>query len=217
MPDRPIPLLGSISLDSVQHIEHSLDAGFAGSRIVGLDGELQQRAGRPSHDIRIKGVLFGESASENLGTLQTATTTGEELTFSADISSALDLQKVVIREMRAEQLAGEPSRVRYELLLRESPPLPPPAEVSAFGGLDGFGLGDLGLDLGALQDLASLAGDIASAISTAIEAVGALEDIAGLIEGFDGLMDPLGDLVDRTRATGDQFREVTRTFGEAFR
>ena len=38
-------------------------------------------------------------------------------------------------------------------MLAESPPLPPPAEVSSFGGLDGFGLGDLGFDPGALGDV----------------------------------------------------------------
>lgn len=216
MATRPIPLLGDISLDSVQQIEHSLDAGFTGTRIVGLSGELQQRSGRPSHDIHIAGVLFGESAGANLGTMQTAAQTGDELTFSADITSALDLQKVVIRQIRAQQFAGEPSRIRYEVLLRESPPLPPPAEVSAFGGLDGFGLGDLGIDTGLLEDLADVAGDIAGAVSAAIEAVGALEDIAALADGFNGLMEPLAGAVERTEAVGEQFREATRAFGEIF-
>jgi hypothetical protein len=217
MPDRPIPLLGDIALESVQHLEHSLDAGFAGSRIVGLEGELQQRAGRPSHEIRIAGVLFGDATSANLGTLQTAAQAGEELTFSADIVSALDLQKVVIRHLRAEQLAGTPSRARYEILLRESPPLPPPAEVSAFGGLDGFGLGDLGIDLGALEELAEAAGEIAEAVSAAVEAAGALQDIAGLVDGFDGVMEPLDGLIERSKTLGEGFRNASRNFGEAFR
>ena len=34
-----------------------------------------------------------------------------------------------------------------------SPPLPPPAEVTPFGGLGGFGLGDLGFDPGALGNV----------------------------------------------------------------
>jgi hypothetical protein len=216
MSDRPIPLLGDVSLSSVQHIAHSLDAGFAGSRIVGLEGELQQRAGRPSHDVRIEGVLFGEEAATTLGTMQQAAQNGDELTFSADITKALDLQKVVIRHLKTEQFAGEPSRIRYEIELRESPPLPPPAEVSAFGGLDGFGLGDLGIDAGVLGDIVDKASEIASAVETAIDAVSALGDIAGIVEGFDGVMEPIQGTVDRVKKVGEDFREATRKFGQAF-
>lgn len=217
MSDRPVPLLGDIALESVQRIEHALDAGFAGSRIVGLDGELQQRAGRASHEIRIAGVLIGDGAATTLGEMQSAAEDGEELTFSADITSALDLQKVVIRSFRAEQIAGEPARSRYVLELRESPPLPPPAEVSAFGGLDGFGLGDLGFDPGVLGDIAGAAGEIAGAVETAMAAVSVLGDIAGLVDGFKGVMDPLQGAVDDTSKIGEQFRQATRALGDAFK
>ena len=216
MSDRPVPLLGDISLASVQHMAHSLDAGFAGSRIVGLEGELQQRTGRPSHDVHIAGVLFGDGAASSLGTMQKAAQTGDELTFSADITSALDLQKVVIRHLKAEQFAGEPARIRYEIELRESPPLPPPAEVSAFGGLGGFGLGDLGIDPGVLGDIVAKAGEIASAVETALDAVSALGDIAGLVDGFSGVMDPIQGAVDGAKKVGEDFRDATRQFGQAF-
>jgi hypothetical protein len=216
MSDRPVPLLGDIALTSVQHITHSLDAGFVGSRIVGLAGELQQRAGRPSHDLYLAGVLFGDDAAATLGTMQQAAQTGDELTFSADITKALDLQKVVIRHLKAEQMAGEPARIRYEIELRESPPLPPPAEVSAFGGLDGFGLGDLGIDAGALGEIIDKAGEIAAAVETAMDAVSALGDIAGIVDGFDGLMEPIQGTVEGAKKLGEDFREATRKFGQAF-
>jgi hypothetical protein len=217
MSDRPIPLLGDIALASVQRIEHFLDAGFAGSRVVGLEGELQQRAGRPSHEIRIAGVLFGDDAKDTLGTLQAAAQVGDELTFSADITSALDLQRVVIRSFHAEQIAGEPVRSRYLIELRESPPLPPPAQVSAFGGLDGFGLGDLGIDPGVLGEIAGLASDIAGAVDTAMGAISALDDIAGLVDGFNGVMDPLQGAVDGAAAIGEGFRKATQALGDAFK
>jgi hypothetical protein len=216
MSDRPVPLLGDLTLTSVQHLAHSLDAGFAGSRIVGLEGELQQRTGRPSHDVHIAGVLFGDDAASSLGTMQKAAQSGDELTFSADITGALDLQKVVIRHLKAEQFAGEPARIRYEIELRESPPLPPPAEVSAFGGLDGFGLGDLGIDPGVLGDIADKAGEIASAVDTALDAVAALGDIAGLVDGFSGVMDPIQGAVDGAKKLGEDFRNATKAFGQAF-
>ena len=76
MSTRPIPLLSDISLSYVQQMEQSLDAGFTGMRIAGLDGEVQQRSGRPSHHVRIAGLLIGDSAKDDLGKLQKATQTG---------------------------------------------------------------------------------------------------------------------------------------------
>lgn len=195
MTSRPIPLLGDVSLEFVQTIEHALDGGFASTRIANLPGELQQRAGRPSHRIRISGVLFGETAANDLSSLQTAAATGEELTFAADITTALDLQKVVITGLHAVELAGERGRYAYQVSLAESPPLPPPAEVSGFGfgGLDDFGLGDLGFDTDILGDLQDLAGDIAGAVSDALDVVDALSALANIgdLGGLGGVFEPL--------------------------
>jgi hypothetical protein len=217
---RPIPLLGDISLQYVQHIEHSLDAGFASSRIAGLDGELQQRSGRPSHQIRIEGILIGEATRDDLGTLQTAAQTGEELTFAADITSALDLQKVVIRSLHDFETAGNPNRIQYRIELAESPPLPPPAEVSGFGGLDEFGLGDLGIDTDMLGDLADMAGDIASAAEQALGAVEALGALASLAASggldFGGMLEPLNGTVDNMRNVASSFQDATRSLGGLF-
>jgi hypothetical protein len=217
---RPIPLLGDISLQYVQEIEHSLDAGFASSRIAGLEGELQQRSGRPSHHIQIEGVLIGETTRDDLGTLQTAAQTGEELTFAADITSALDLQKVVIRSLQDYESAGRPNQIHYRLELAESPPLPPPAEVSGFGGLDEFGLGDLGIDTGMLGDLEDLAGDIASAADEAMGAVDALGALASLAASggldFGGMLEPLNGTVDNMRNVASSFQDATRSLGGLF-
>jgi len=220
MATRPIPLLGDISLEFVQRIEHSLDAGWAPTRVQGLDGDVQQRSGRPSHQVRISGVLIGEGARDALGKLQAAAKTGEELTFTSDITSALDLQKVVIQRFRAEEMAGRPNRIQYDLQLAESPPLPPPAELSGFGGLDDFGLGDLGIDPGVLGDIQGLAGDIASAVDKAVGALDALDALANLASSgglnFSGLLDPLNQATGSVRGISTSFEQATRSLGAIF-
>ncbi|HXG24676.1 MAG TPA: hypothetical protein VNJ09_08995 [Chthonomonadales bacterium] len=218
---RPIPLLGDISLEFVQRIEHTLESGFAPTRIAGLPGELQQRTGRSSHRIRIAGLLIGAEAADRLKTLQEAAQGGEELSFAADITQALDLQKVVISGFRATEVAGRPHWFQYELLLAESPPLPPPAQISGFGGLDDFGLGDLGFDAGLLEDIAgdlqALADQVAGAVDAAMNAMEALSTLANL-DGLSlgGFLEPMNAAVNTTGEIATNFQNAARSLAEAF-
>ena len=220
MSTRPMPLLGDISLQYVQRLEHALDAGFSGMRIAGLDGELQQRSSRGSHRVRISGLLIGDSAQDDLGKLQAAAQNGHELTFAADITTALALQKVVIRAFHAEESAGLLNRVHYRIELVESPPLPPPAELGGFGGLADFGLGDLGIDAGVLDDIASAAGEVAAVVDKAQSAIAAVSAIANLATSgglnFSGILDPMKHLTDSVGGITGGFQQATRALGGAF-
>jgi len=224
---RAVPLLGDISLEYVQRIEHSLDGGFAPTRIAALPGELQQRTGRPSHRVRIVGVLFGEKAADDLKAVQAAAAAGEELTFASDITTALDLQKVVITRFRADEVAGQPGRFRYEIHLAESPPLPPPAQLEAFGGLGDFGVGDLGFDTDMLGDLTDMAGDLAGAIDGALDVMdtlsgladqlGALASLANLGDlDATGFLGPMNDTVSKVGGLADTFKGATKGLTDVF-
>jgi hypothetical protein len=217
MPDRPVPLLGSISLKSVQRIEHGLASGFSSTPIAGLAGELQQRTNRLSHRVRIEGTLFGDSAADDLKSLQQAAANGEELTFSADISKALDLQKVVITNFYAAQGSGHANFFRYDLDLTESPPLPPPAQVSGFGGLDDFGLGDLGFDTDILGDIADAAASVAGAVNDALSVVDTLSALTNL-DGLDlgNFLKPMSDSADRVSSIGGNMQKAFGGLSKAF-
>ena len=215
MPDRPVPLLGEIALEYVQRVEHALDAGFTSTPIAGLAGELQQRVSRGGHRIGISGLLFGDNAKDQLATLQNAAAAGDELTFSADISSALDLQKVVITQLHALELAGQPGRYQYELQLVESPALPPPAQVSGFGGLDDFGLGDLGFDTDVLGEISELAGEVAGAVDSALQVIDAVQALSNL-DGLDlgNFLSPLADAGERVKQIGTSFQDAIHALTE---
>jgi len=218
MSERAIPLVGDVPLEAVQRIEHSLDGGFVSTRIAGLPGELQQRLARPSHRIRIEGVLFGDEALDQLGTLQEAAEEGTELTFAADITTALDLQKVVVTSFRAQAEAGVPDTYVYELTLAESPPLPPPAQVSSFGGLGDFGLGDLGFDTSVLGDIADAAGKVAGAVEQATAVVDTLQALARLgdLNVSGGLLKPIEDAVGRIGKLGNAFKKAGASLASVF-
>lgn len=212
MSDRPTPLLGDVSLEAVQRIESRLEGVFVAARVAGLAGEVQQRSGRPSHRIEIAGVLAGDGAADALKKLQQAAAAGDEVTFASDITTALDLQHVVIDALNAVEVAGEPGRFDYRLSLVESPPLPPPTQVAAFGGLDDFGLGDLGFDTDVLGDLEGLAGEIGDVVDGALDALDQLQALASLgdLGGLGDFLEPLADTVGTVGRIGSGFGDAAR-------
>jgi hypothetical protein len=214
---RPMPLLGDITLTAVQRVDQAIDAGFHDVPVLGLAGHAQQRSGRPSHRVGVVGMLTGETALDDLAALQTMASSGEETTFTADIVSALDLQQVVVTHFSASELAGKPGVIAFTLELVESPPLPPPAELTGFGGLDDFGLGDLGFDTDLLGELGDLAGEVAGAVDGALEALDALDALTGLADlDFDGLLDPINQVSSSISDIGGRLGSAVGQLGELF-
>ncbi|PCK07946.1 MAG: hypothetical protein COA42_11715 [Alteromonadaceae bacterium] len=210
-------MLGDISLAYTQRIEQSVNAGFLAVQIPGLAGQVMQKTERHSHQVNIQGIIFGEDASDALKTLQTAATEGEELTFTASITDALDIQQVIIDRFKVVEDAARPGFYQYSLALMESPPLPPPAELSGFGGLDDFGLGDLGFDTDILGDLMDQVGDITDAIDQAgqlLDQLGALSNLDGLSVG--GLLEPMDSLADGVSALGGQLGDALDNLLDGF-
>jgi hypothetical protein len=180
----PVPMIDDIELSAVQTIRQETEQDYLRQRVAGLDGTLHQRLGRRSHRVMIAGFLLAATAADDLGKLQKKAAAGAEVTFTADITTALDIAHMVIESFAAEQTVGPAGQTAYAMVLAESPVLPPPAEVSSFGGLGDFGLGDLGFDPGALGgvlgDIAAQAGSVMGAVDAAIGAVEKLSALANL-------------------------------------
>lgn len=210
-----VPLLGDIPLQYIQRLEHRLDGGYTQTRIPGLAGELQQNIGRLSHQIFISGSLFGSEAVTQLETLQQTAGNGEELTFAANIVSALELQKVVISQFRVVESAAQANSWQYEIVLRESPPLPPPAQVQGFGGLDDFGLGDLGFDTDIMGDLVDLAAEVAGAVDDALGVLDALGSL-GNLGSVNGLLKPVDGPVKESASVGGKLSDSLSSLGSEF-
>lgn len=200
-----VPMIDDLELTAVQWIRQESAQGYAAHQVAGLEGTVHQKLGRRSHRVALGGVLLGETAADDLKTLQEKAAAGDEIVFTADISTALEVEKMVIDSLSAEQEIGSASRFSYALALVESPPLPPPAELSPFGGLDDFGLGDLGFDTdalgGLLDEVAAQAGAITGAIDAAMDAVAAVGALASLAD--------LGDLSNPLKPVSDKIGELS--------
>ncbi|MGC4084799.1 MAG: hypothetical protein QM736_22475 [Vicinamibacterales bacterium] len=207
----PTPMIDDFELTAVQRIRQQTRQDYAKHRIPGLEGELHQRLGRRSHRVFLSGVLMPESADDDLKTLQEKASSGEEVTFTADITTALSIDKMVIESFQAEQTVGPAGQVAYSLILSESPPLPPPAEVSGFGGLDGLGA-DLGFDPSALGSVMSAieeqAGALGELADAAMSAVSQLQALASLAD-FGDLGNPVKPLADQVKSVGGVAQGLT--------
>jgi len=194
------PMIDDLELKAVQQIRQETEQDFVRQRVAGLDGTLHQKLGRRSHRVSLTGMLLPETATDDLKKLQQKASSGDEVTFTADITTALEVQKMVIESFRAEQFVGPAGQIHYALVLAESPPLPPPAEVSSFGGLGDFGLGDLGFDADALGDtlgdIADQAGNVMDAVDAAADAVKQIESLSKLADLAD-VGNPVKPVVDK--------------------
>jgi hypothetical protein len=198
----PAPMLDDLELKAVQLIRQETEQDYRRRRIAGLDGTLHQHLGRRSHRVIVAGLLLADSADDDLAALQKKSASGEEVTFTADIATALEIDRMVIESFAAEQAVGVNGQTAYAILLAESPVLPPPAEVAAFGGLDDFGLGDLGFDPGALGDvlsgIADQAGQVMAMADAALGAIEKLQELAKLADlaNLGSLGNPAQPIVD---------------------
>lgn len=212
------PIIDDTELTLVQSLYQETAPRYARQPIVGLPGTLHTQLGRASHRVVIEGVLLGEAGATSLATLQEKAASGAEVTFAADITTALTLDKMVIESFAAHQVVGRVDQYAYRIALAESPELPPPAEVEPFGGLGEFGMGDLGFDPGALGDvmgaIAEQAGAIASAVDAAMDAVKQLEALASLADfATDNPIQPLLSKVGEAGAIAPALQGVADLLG----
>jgi hypothetical protein len=219
----PTPMIDDLELKAVQQIRQETHQDFVQHRAIGLDGTIHQKIGRRSHRVWLWGYLLPASAADDLKTLQEKASQGTEVTFTADIVTALALDKMVIESFQAEQRIGLTGQTAYAITLAESPPLPPPAVTSSFGGLGGLdvGLDDLGVDLGfdpgalgdVLSDIQDQAGSIMDAVDSALDVVGQLSALASLAD-LANIASPMRPITDKVGELGNLAGPVQQ-LGEA--
>jgi hypothetical protein len=209
------PMIGNVALSAVQWMRQETDAELVAWRVPGLDGTPHQRLGRGSHRVHVSGVLVGDTADDDLAALQALVKEGTPTTFTADIVTALELQHVVVESFVAEQVVGRAGQYAYTVVVAEDPPLPAPAEVGAFGGLEGFGdLGFDGLD-DVLGDVSDLAGELTGALDAALDAIVSAVPLAD-VGGITGVLQPLTDAADAAAGAGAGAAPVLDRLKEIF-
>jgi hypothetical protein len=189
------PMVGDWEVPRIEAIHTHELRRIAEIGVPGLMGDLQQDLGTTSLVVEITGSLVGDDARDDfLNKLREKYRAGDPVSFTADITTATELDQVLIVALDVVECNDAARSVRYRIVLREyvEPP-EPPAPID-----------DLGLDLGAdLDSLASLGldglelPDLLGDIPTVGNPV---EPIKPALSGVDAATSGLGDLLGGLRS-----------------
>jgi len=187
------PVIGEWQVPSIERIETLEGRRIAVLPVPGLLGDIQQDRGASSLTVQISGSLNGDDARDDfLQKLREDFKAGDPVSFAADITTASDLDRVLIDELEVEEVNDSADGFRYRIVLREyvEPPEPPPPvdDLGADLGVDLDSLASLGLDGLNLPDLLGGVPDIANPVPPLQGALQGVQSATGAVPGMlDGL------------------------------
>ncbi len=187
------PMVDGWDVPCIERIEVLEERRLARLPVPGLAGDLVQDLGSAGLRVAIQGSLTGDEARDSfLETLRERFRSGTPVPFVADITTAAELDQVLVESLHVAEVAGSADSFRYRIVLQQyvEPPAPPPA-------LDDLGLdldaeldllAGLGLDALALPDLLGAIPDIADPVAPLQPA---LESVQAATAPLDGMLDGL--------------------------
>jgi hypothetical protein len=123
------PMLDDLELPQVQRIDTYDRRSLAQMRAPGMAGTLMQNLGRRPTRLILSGVATGPDAITFAKKMDEKFRARKPLPFTADIIADAKIDKVLIDDLRLQDLAGNPERFAYVLSLQEFIEPAEPAEV----------------------------------------------------------------------------------------
>src|SRR6266545_7875347 len=183
-------MIGDWEVPCIERISTREQRKIARLPVPGLEGDLQQELGGASLAIEIVGSLQGDEARDDfLQKLREPFRAGDPVTFTADILTATELEKVLIEALDIDEVNESAGSCRYRIVLRQyvEPPEPPtPIDELGAGLDDEFGdLADAALDGLELPDLL---GDLPDLANPVVPMQPALEGVRSATSGITDLL-----------------------------
>ena len=176
--------LAGVVLDKLVSIEATEVARLVRHAVPGLNGDYVQDLGRPSVRIRVRGIFYGDDASDRLKELRGHLLDRAPVDFLCELTGQGYFSQVVVDDLEVAQRAGRPDEFDFACVVTEYVPPPPPPVTSPLGDLD----------TGILDEAASLID----------EAQNALSQVAGLASLLSGAAD-FGNPTTRLPSMLDSF------------
>ncbi len=185
------PMLDSWEIPSIESIRCLERRRFVRHGVPGLAGDLHQDLGSESLVVEIRGSLHGDEARDTFfEEIREKFANAEPLSFVADITTATDLEQVIIEDLEVREDNDFSRPFRYRIVLRQY--VEPPEPVSSFDdfgaeldpdldllaglGLDGLELPDLLIDI---PEIGNPVEPILPALDSTDAAVFGITDVLG--------------------------------------
>ena len=165
------PMLDDLELPQVQEIGTYDRRALAEHQPAGGDGSQLQDMGRRPTRVALWGVATGDEAAPFIDKLEAKFRTGTPCGFIADITTDAEIQKVVIDDLRLQEIAGRPGRTAFVLSLRQFLEPAEPEDLAA-------------LDTGIRDDAAGLMSQLVDGLALGQEFITGLEKFVATLSGF---------------------------------
>ncbi|HXB21072.1 MAG TPA: hypothetical protein VNV88_06815 [Candidatus Solibacter sp.] len=128
------PMIGQYEIPGIQRIGTTEDRRLVEIPVPGLEGSLTQDLGSGSVSIHIEGTLAGDGARDGfLDKIREMFKSGQPVDFVADITSATSVDKIMVADLRVQEVAGTTDSFRYAIVLTQF--VEPPPAATGFGDL----------------------------------------------------------------------------------
>lgn len=192
--------IAGVVIDKLVSIDVTEGARFVRHAVPGKDGDYAQALGRPSVQICVRGIFYGDSASDDLQTLRGHLLARDPVDFLCEITGDGYFSQVLVDRIEVGQRAGHPDEFDFECSLVEFVPPPPPPASDPFGEIDAS----------LLDEAASLMDDVQNALSE----VAALGDLLSGASDFGNPTTRLPDMLDAFSGAASGGGAAVKTIGD---
>jgi len=191
------PMIGQYEVPGIQRIGATEDRRLVEIPVPGLQGSLTQDLGSGSVSIHIEGTLAGDDAREGfLDKVREMFKAGQPVDFVADITSATSVDKIIVADLRVQEVAGSTDSFRYAIVLTQF--VEPPPSAAGFGDLSDvnaavaaeagqqFKVAQVPDLLGSLSNFGDPTPPLKGAVDGVKTAVNSLSSVQGALKGLFG-------------------------------
>ncbi|MET0663159.1 MAG: hypothetical protein ABWZ42_08505 [Ilumatobacteraceae bacterium] len=192
------PMIGEWEIPRIERIQTLESRRLARLSVPGLRGDLHQDLGQHSLVIEISGSLHSDEERDAfLDSVRNPFNAGDPVAFVADITTATELEEVLIEHLDLAEHNDHADSFRYTVRLRQyvEPPEPPSP------------IDELGADLGAELDALAALGDLA------LDLPNMLGDIPSVGDPTPPLREALTSVETAVAPLSDLLAELGTVFG----
>lgn len=191
------PMIGEWEIPRIERIRTLEARRLARLSVPGLRGDLHQDLGQHSVVVEIVGSLHGDAERDQfLDSVRQPFNAGEPVAFVADITTATELENVLVEHLDLVEVNDHAESFRYTVRLRQyvEPPEPPSP------------IDDLGAELGAELDALAALGDLALELPNLLGDIPSIGDpTPPLREALNSVEETVAPLADLLGELGDVF------------